>query len=134
MFNNEKKVQQPIIKFQTLIGAQCTIHGTIKGSDTIKVEGNIEGDIIWNDTVIIGETSLCNGNITCNTALISGKVKGNVTCQNTLSIKSTGHIEGDIIADKLIVDDGGIFEGNCSMNYEKEQVESIVSPLSLEEK
>lgn len=126
MFNNDNKKQQVLNTFQTLIGSDCVLKGTIEGAQTIKIDGRIEGDIIWKDDVILEEGSICTGNIICANASISGRLNGNVTCSNTLNINCTGHIEGDISSSKLIVQDGGVFEGKCSMTQSKE------TPLFLE--
>lgn len=131
MFNNDSKKQQVVNTFQTLIGSDCILKGTVEGAQTIKIDGKIEGDIIWKDDVILEEGSVCSGNIVCSNASISGNLTGNVTCSDTLNINRTGHIEGDIASSKLIVQDGGVFEGKCSMNQCKSTplfLENSISP------
>lgn len=110
---NEK--EKNMNEIETLIGEQCLITGSIKGNGTIKIDGNIEGDIIWQDDVILGVTSIDNGNISCKNAFISGKVTGNVICENNLVIEGCGHLKGDITVKRLTIKEGGIFDGKCTM-------------------
>ncbi|MCY6369659.1 bactofilin family protein [Clostridium ganghwense] len=102
-------------KIENLIGEHCKIIGTLTGNGVLKLDGVIEGDIIWQDDVILAPSSSCNGNISCKNAIINGKVEGNVICENTLTIDSLGKITGNITMDSLIISKGGIFNGNCNM-------------------
>lgn len=112
MFNEKDKV---INKIGTLIGERCTISGTIQGEDVLRLDGYIEGDINWKDDVILGNASLCKGNIYCKSAIIEGKVEGNVLCQDTLTIEMCGNVKGDITVKNLVIKEGGILEGKCNM-------------------
>lgn len=116
MFNGDKeKISNEI---ETLIGEQCSITGSIKGDGLIKIDGIIEGDITWSDDVILGITSHCKGNITCKSTFISGEINGNVFCEDSLTIESSGVVDGDVSVKTLIVKQGGMLHGKCSMNSE----------------
>lgn len=117
MFKNAKKTQTTTSKVQTLVGAECTIKGTIEGSNSIKIEGTILGDINWDDTVIMEQGSICTGNISCANSIISGNVTGNITCSDSLTITSTGNINGDVLTSIFVIDEGGTLDGKCSMVY-----------------
>ena len=83
-------------RIETLIGELCSIVGNISGEGLIKIDGSIDGDITWKDDIIIGETALYNGNISCKNAKVNGRVKGNITCEDNLIIEPLGNISGDI--------------------------------------
>lgn len=117
MFQNSKKTQSTTSKIQTLIGAECTIKGTLEGSNSIKIEGSVLGDLIWDDTVIMEQGSIITGNISCTNSIISGNVTGNINCSESLTITSTGNINGDVITSTFIIEEGGTLDGKCSMMY-----------------
>ena len=112
MFNEKEK---NLSKIETLIGEKCTIKGSISGDGLIKIDGDIDGDILWQDDVIVGTGSNCKSNISCKSAFINGKVEGNVICDNILTLESNGKITGDITVKNLIVKEGGSFDGKCTM-------------------
>lgn len=112
MFNEKEKSTN---KIETLIGEKCKVIGSLQGDGLIKIDGYVQGDIIWQDDVIIGVTSHCKSTITCKNALINGKVEGNVVCENTLNLEPNGRITGDLTVKNLIIKEGGSFEGKCTM-------------------
>ena len=112
MFNNK---ENPSNCIETLIGEQCSIVGTLNGNGLLKVDGMVDGDILWQDDIVIGEGSCCTGNISCNNANIGGKLKGNIICEGTLTIECSGVVKGDITVKNLKIAQGGILDGKCTM-------------------
>lgn len=116
MFSDKEKNTN---KIETLIGEKCKIIGSLQGDGLIKIDGYVQGDVIWQDDVIIGVTSNCKSTITCKNAVINGKVEGNVICENTLNLEPNGRITGDLTVRNLIIKEGGSFEGKCTMLVSK---------------
>lgn len=109
---NEKEYNN---KIETLIGEGCNIKGALSGSGLLKIDGIIDGNIIWNDDIIIGCPSVCTGNVSCKNITVNGIIKGNITCKETLCIESTGKINGDIKVKNISIKEGGSIEGKCTM-------------------
>lgn len=112
-------------RIETLIGEQCSITGNLTGGGLLRIDGSIDGDIMWQDDVVTGGFSKYRGNLTCKSAAISGKVKGNIICEETLTIESSGNVTGDVTTKKLIVKDGGILDGRCTMIVQKNAEEVL---------
>ncbi|MBU3143539.1 polymer-forming cytoskeletal protein [Clostridium sp. CF012] len=112
MFNNKEK---DVNRIETLIGDQCFIIGSLNVTGLIKIDGSVDGDIICDDDVILGESGHIKGNTVCNNAYINGVLNGNIRCTNTLSIESCGKVKGDISVKKLMISEGGILDGKCTM-------------------
>jgi len=117
MFNDKDK---PITRIETLIGAQCTLTGTLTVSGLIKIDGLINGNILAQDDIILGTSSCCNGNISCTNAYINGIVHGDVLCSGILTIENCGKIIGNIDVKGIVVKDGGILDGKCTMGSKSE--------------
>ena len=98
-----------------LIGAGTGIEGEIHSNGDIRVDGTITGGVNSKAKVVIGTTGLVEGDVTCQNADVSGTVKGNLTVSETLFLKSTAKINGDIYTAKLVVEVGASFTGNCNM-------------------
>lgn len=117
MFNNKEKDMNRI---ETLIGEQCYIIGSLNGNGLLKIDGSIDGDLLCEDDVILGASGHIKGNMVCNNAYIHGIVHGNISCKNTLTIENCGKVKGDILVKKLVISEGGILDGKCTMiNYEE---------------
>lgn len=109
---NSKKSNYSV---ETLIGEKCNINGSLTGTGLIEIEGYVEGDIYWDDDIIISETCTVKGSINCVDAYIKGRINGDIISKRVLTIESTGQVYGNIRTPKLIIKEGGIFEGICSM-------------------
>ena len=77
--------------------------------------------------LIIGEKATITGKITATFVLIRGKVTAEIQADKGIEIQPPGVLAGDIITQNLVIRDGGIFDGNCSMK--KEQKEGKILPL-----
>lgn len=123
MFSDRELKNQE--KIETLIGDQCTIVGNLTGAGVLKIDGTVNGDILWQDDAIISSIGTLKGNISCKSAFISGSVNGNIICEDILTIDSTGRILGDITAKNLIVKEGGTLDGKCTMIIAKNASEVL---------
>ena len=112
MFSNKEK---DVNRIETLIGDHCSIIGSLTVNGLIKIDGCIDGDIFCEDDVILDEPGRINGNIVCNNAYINGILHGNICCKDTLSIEASGKVNGDISVKKLVISEGGILDGKCTM-------------------
>lgn len=105
-----------------LIGVGTSITGDVSCKGDIRIDGNIMGNVISKSKVVIGSTGSVTGDINCSHADISGYHKGDISVAETLFLKSTARIEGDIITHKLIVEAGAVFTGNCNMGVVSEKL------------
>jgi len=105
-------------KIHAVIGADFTVTGTINGQGSLRVDGTVEGDLIVNGNVIIGEKAQVTGNITAYNVLVAGTVSGNITAQGRLEITAHGCVMGDTTSATLVVDEGGILSGQSRMTAE----------------
>ncbi len=111
-----------------IISAGTIINGDIESNGDIRVDGIVKGTITSKAKVVIGKSSIIEGDVEAQNADISGKVNGKLSVSQTLLLKSTSFINGDIIVNKLVVESGAAFNGKCSM------LSSGRVPLSSKEK
>lgn len=123
MFGNKKKKEEKHVKNQnksngsltTLIGDGSEIEGNVNSSSSAKIEGKLNGTVNVSETLIIGENGIVTGDVHTKHLIIYGKVEGKVKA-NLLELKNKGKLKGDIIVEMVIIEKGGIFNGNCQMN------------------
>jgi len=99
----------------TVIGPETLFHGSMTVRGSIRVEGEMEGNVSEAQEVVIGTRGLVRGNICAERVEVGGQVYGDLVCSVRLEIKSGGKILGNIRAPKLVVEDGAVFDGNCTM-------------------
>lgn len=96
------------------------IVGNIASDGDIRVDGEIEGEIVTSGRVVLGKSSVVNGTITCPNAEILGKFTGKLIIADTLSIRETANVTGEVTTKKLAIDVNALFNGTCTMNQEEE--------------
>jgi len=94
------------------------IVGNITSDGDIRVDGEIEGEIITSGRVVLGKSSIVNGTITCPNAEILGEFNGQLIIAETLSIRDTAKVTGEVTTSKLAIDVNALFNGTCKMNQE----------------
>mgnify|MGYP003826453671 FL=1 len=74
-----------------------------------------EGDIISKGKVVIGQNGLLKGSVSCTNAEIIGTIVGNLQISDTLTLRSSAQINGDVKTKSLVVEPNAVFNGTCSM-------------------
>jgi cytoskeletal protein CcmA (bactofilin family) len=91
------------------------IDGKYTFSGTVMLNGKFKGEIVSNDTLIIGEKAVVNASIRAGIVLINGEVVGNVLASERVELRGTARVFGDVEAPVVVVEEGVVFEGNCRM-------------------
>ncbi len=98
-----------------LIGEGTVIEGKLISRGNIRIDGRIIGELAASETVSIGTSGEIEGSITAKNISVGGKIRGSISAQEKLIFESKAIINGDIRATKLVIDEGAVFDGNCSM-------------------
>ena len=91
------------------------LEGTINANSDIRIDGELVGKLFCKGRVIIGPSGIVDGEVDCQNAIIEGKFTGNLKVAELLNVKETALISGDIKTDKINIQAGASFNGNCSM-------------------
>lgn len=91
------------------------IIGTIVTDSDIRVDGTIEGDVKCAGKIVIGEKGRVVGTIDCQNAEIMGHVEGKIDAKQSLALRATSHINGEIQTQSLTVEPNAVFNGTCAM-------------------
>lgn len=92
-----------------------SIEGEIRCESNIRIDGSFKGTLTTKGRLVIGPVGTIDGTISCQNAEIEGVLKGKIHVQQLLSLKGSARVEGDIVTDKLSVEPGSSFTGNCTM-------------------
>ncbi len=101
---------------QTSILAQgCKFEGKIEVRGTLRIEGEFKGTIETPENLIVGKTGVVHAQCKVKSAVIGGQLYGNIQAENKIELQAGSRLEGDIRTKRLVIDEGVVFEGNCSM-------------------
>ena len=100
------------------------IEGTIVAKSDIRIDGTVDGTLQCSGKLIIGAEGKVEGQSTCQNAVIEGTFKGTLVVHDSLDVRESANVIGDIKTGKLNVQAGAIFNGNCDMG---QKIKSIPS-------
>ena len=128
-----KTVTSPIE--QASIGRSVVIKGEVSGSESLYVDGRIEGTVSFKDhRVTVGRNGVVTANISAREVVIMGKVTGNVECSDRVDIRSEGSLTGDVVSQRISVEDGALLRGSVQLtpaDQKHEKPSSHESPRVL---
>src|SRR6202165_4027813 len=113
-FSPSKTVSVPVE--QATIGRSVVIKGEVSGTESLYVDGRIEGTVNFAEhRVTIGRNGSVAANISAREVVILGKVQGNIQCSDRLDIRSEGALTGDVVTQRISVEDGAILKGSVQV-------------------
>ena len=119
-FQNQQNQQGALYN---AITGESKIIGTIVANNDIRIDGTVEGDIQCRGKVVIGEKGFVHGNIQCTNAEVQGRIEGKVEALQTLALRASANIQGDVVTQSLIVEPNAIFCGTCQMGKKNAAIE-----------
>ncbi|WAA09580.1 bactofilin family protein [Fervidibacillus albus] len=107
---------------ETIIGKETVIEGKITLPTSLRIDGKIIGEIESSGDVYIGKGATVEPTVRAKNVFIAGEVKGDVQATEKVRIEATGKLTGTTSARGIIIEDGGIFNGNSSIIEAEETV------------
>jgi cytoskeletal protein CcmA (bactofilin family) len=101
---------------QATIGKSLIIKGEVTGSESLYIDGKVEGSInLSGNRVTVGRNGQVAANISAREIVVLGKVRGNVTASDRVDIRSEGSLTGDVTAQRISIEDGAFFKGGIDI-------------------
>jgi cytoskeletal protein CcmA (bactofilin family) len=101
---------------QATIGKGLYIKGEITGSESLFIDGKVEGSVNHaGNRVTVGRNGQVNANITAREIVVLGKVRGNVSATDRVDIRAEGSLSGDVAAARISIEDGAFFKGGIDI-------------------
>lgn len=106
------------------VGSGTVLTGETSFQAMLRVDGHLTGSITSKDgTLIIGSSGQVDANIKVASAVINGTVNGDIVASERLELGRTARVAGNVQTPRLMVEDGAILEGSCSMLKAQENQE-----------
>lgn len=122
--------------FQAHLGQGSRIDGKLTFEGSVRIDGNINGEISAKETVVIGDSAVVTAQIQANVIVIHGKVSGDVTARKRVELRAPARLTGNINTPSLVIHEGVAFEGHCTMGASEsaERAERKVAFFPKEER
>ena len=134
MFRKNTNPEKSKVMERNVIAKNTTIIGDIKSDGEFRIDGTLEGALKTDGRVIIGSDGFIKGKVEATNADIEGKISGELLVSNTLTIKATADISGEVIIGKLSIEPGASFNATCAMKGAIKELNSDNDEKRLSEK
>ncbi len=108
------------------LGAGTKVEGTVRTENSVRIDGSLKGKLICKNTLTVGLNGVIEGEVQAKNAIIGGKIEGKIKVDEKLVLEAKSRLVGELKANKLIIDDGAIFEGTSNMG-----VQEAVKPAEM---
>jgi len=102
-------------EINAFLGKDTEFEGKLSFRGAVRIDGHFKGEIFTEGTLMVGESAMIESDIHVSHIIISGEIKGNILADNRIEIHAPGKVFGNIQAPVIVIEEGVIFEGNCSM-------------------
>ncbi len=120
-------------EIKTFLGQGTEFQGTLSFEGTIRIDGKLSGEVVSQDTLIVGEDAEVDAEISVGVLISRGKIKGNVKVSGRLELHDTSELRGNIATPRLLIAEGAVFHGSCEMPQAADKVTPISPPRPTEE-
>jgi cytoskeletal protein CcmA (bactofilin family) len=117
MFDKKPKSYTDLLGKTNRIVEGTIITGDIISQADFRLDGDLIGNFSSKGKLVIGPAGKVKGEINCLNADIEGRFEGKIEVVETLSIKATAKIYGEVVCEKLAVEPGADFSASCVMKH-----------------
>ncbi len=126
MSKKEKTAMGDTGEINAFLGKGTDFNGKLSFDGTVRLDGSFSGEIFSPGILIVGEAAVVNADVNVGTLILSGELTGNIEAKTKVEIHSPGKVYGNIKTPVLVIDEGVIFEGSCSMKQADEKKISLL--------
>ncbi|MCM1168643.1 MAG: polymer-forming cytoskeletal protein [Bacteroides sp.] len=115
-----RQAENEALQSYNVLGAGTSVKGALSSNGNLRIDGSFEGTLAIEGKLVVGSTGSLIGSVRCASAEIEGNVKTDkMEVSGLLSLKSTSMVEGEITIQKLFIEQGAVFNGQCNMPQER---------------
>lgn len=107
------------------IGKSVVVKGELSGSEDLYLDGEVEGSIeLRSHSLTVGPNGRVRANINAKDVVIHGKVDGNVRGSDRVELKKSAVLNGDVVTQRIVIEDGAFFKGSIDIQKGETKAES----------
>lgn len=102
----------------TIIGAGAKLEGTVVSAGSLRVDGQVKGQINADGDVMLAPQSQVEADIKAQNVSVAGRFKGSIVVKGRTELNRGGRVDGTITSKTLVVEEGAIFQGQSVMEQQ----------------
>lgn len=130
----ERPIESPRVldeEAQAHLGKGSRVEGKLTFEGNVKIDGQVEGEIHAQRSVVIGDGAVITAQISAETIIVKGKVTGDITARKQVELRAPAKLVGNITTPSLVIHEGVVFEGHCSMGGAESKAEKTDKKVAL---
>ena len=134
MWKGKENMKKEDAQIKAYMGEDTVFNGSLTFDGTVRIDGKFEGQVITEDTLIVGETGHLIAEISAGTVVCMGRVEGTVMASKKVEIHSTSKVVGNVKSPALYIELGGVLDGSCDMTEKETKIIPLVKTEEKEKK
>jgi cytoskeletal protein CcmA (bactofilin family) len=134
MWKGKENMKKDDAQIKAYMGEDTVFNGSLTFDGTVRIDGKFEGQIITEDTLIVGETGHLIAEISAGTVVCMGRVEGTVMASKKVEIHSTSKVIGNVKSPALYIELGGVLDGTSDMTGKESKIIPLVKTEEKEKK
>ena len=131
MWKDKEKMQKDDAEIKAYMGEDTVFNGSLTFEGAVRIDGKFEGQVITEDTLIVGETGHLKAEISAGTVVCMGRVEGTVIASKKIEIHSTSKVVGNVKSPAIYIELGGVLDGSCDMTGKESKIVPLVKDCLL---
>ena len=134
MWKEKENMKKDDAQIKAYMGEDTVFNGSLTFDGTVRIDGKFEGQVITEDTLIVGETGHLIAEISAGTVVCIGHVEGTIMASKKVEIHSTSKVVGNVKSPALYIELGGVLDGSCDMTGKESKIIPLVKTEEKEKK
>ncbi len=111
---------RPGVNPTAVIGSKIVIRGDVSGEEDLLIQGRVEGSVdLTGYQLTVGKDGVVKANLMAKSITVEGSVEGDLIAQERILIKASSHVTGNLVAERVTLEDGSKFRGSIDMESAK---------------
>jgi cytoskeletal protein CcmA (bactofilin family) len=115
-------------EIRAFMGEGTQFKGVLSFAGAVRIDGHVEGEIVGDEVLIIGEPGHVKAEIEVGTLVVSGRVQGTITAKQRVELLRSARVTGTVRTPCLVVAEGAVFNGSCEMAGPEAEMPTRLDP------
>jgi cytoskeletal protein CcmA (bactofilin family) len=103
----------------TFLDATTEFTGTLRCTESLRVDGRVEGEVSCEHTVVVGEPGVVKASIEADSVVIAGEVRGDINARSKITLDKTARVTGDLCTPGIVIQEGAKLEGRIMIGSDE---------------
>lgn len=103
-------------EINAFVGKGVSFKGVISYNGTVRIDGNLDGEIHTEGILLVGEDAVLNAKITAGTVVCKGKITGDISAREKVKLRAPAVVNAGLKAPLISMEEGVVFNGTLEMS------------------